>query len=131
MRKTLTALLLAACALTQFTGCSSPAEAASITDTVAWDLPTQRENGTVLTVSEIAKTTIHIRASSTTTTDINTVDVVPPKTSAVISRIGAGTGTLCYVGTVTDTGGLVSLESPAVCKTIQAPPMAPSGLRIS
>jgi hypothetical protein len=110
-------------------GCGS-AEAQQQTDTVSWTLPTARENGAALPASEIAKTTVKVRASATSSTNLSTVDVAAPGTSVVIPRSGSGFGTVCYVATVTDTGGRESAETAAACKTLVARPGAPTGLAV-
>lgn len=112
-----------------FAGCSLAESAAPpVTDTLSWNMPTQYTDGSVLALADISKTTV-VWGSQPGGPYDNTQDVPAPAVSVVLTRPGTGYGTRCYKVNVTAKGvpGLYSAEG---CKTVQAPPNAPTNLQV-
>lgn len=101
-------------------------------DVLTWAMPTLYSDGSALAASDIAKTTIVWGSKPGGPYTDGTQDVAAPATTVAISRT-ANYGTRCYKASVTTTpaaGGVQSLWSNEACKTVQAPPAAPTGLTV-
>ena len=96
--------------------------------TVTYTLPTQREDGTALPVSEIR----HVLIEAGTCSAPNVFGtkeaeklVAPPATTTTITT--PGYGDKCYRAFTVDTGGRVSASSPVRTKAFTVPPPSPPG----
>ena len=98
-------------------------------DTITWQLPTSRTDGTPLAVSELAVTEIEVRDGPSGQV-LQTLSVDIPGVTEVYPRSEPFTGTLCYVARVVDTGGLQSDWSNEVCRTVNAKPNRPQLLEV-
>lgn len=127
------AAALALCELAYLTGCSKAESAApSVTDTLNWTMPTQYTDGTALPISAIAKTVVVWGATSGGPYS-STQDVAAPATTVALLRPNEGYGTRCYRVAVVTTpaeGGAQGAWSDEACKTVKAPPSAPTGLTV-
>jgi hypothetical protein len=96
------------------------------TATVTWVAPTTREDGTAMSLSEIASYKIYYgNAPGTYTTYIT----VPG--SLTTAQITLGAGSWYFAATTVDTSGLESAYSGEATKTIlKSKPRSPSGLTI-
>lgn len=117
-------LVLAAAVLA---GCSS-GTAQSPSDTLTWQHPVTRVNGSALPLSEIRETTIAWGPQGGPYTE-GSVIVPAPATTVSIPR-PATPGTRCYVAQTTDTGNRSSAFTNEVCKTIEANPNSPTNLEV-
>ena len=107
-----------------------PADSAGTTaqDVLSWTMPTQNTDGSPLALAEITKSTV---AWGTTPGGPypNVQDVPAPATTVTLTRPNEGYGRRCYRVSVTSTvQGLWSAEG---CKTVTAPPNAPTGLQVN
>lgn len=96
---------------------------------VEWDNPTQREDGSILPLSEIAYTKV-MWGSCTSTGGLGTVqgsiNVPSPSASVEVQNIPAGT--YCFAATTVDTEGQESVLSNVLPKTFNK--SRPKGPRI-
>lgn len=98
-------------------------------DVLSWTMPNQRTDNSALPLSEIASTTI-LWGASGGPYNVGSQVVPSPATTVTIPR-GAGSGTVCYVAIITDTGGLVSTATGQVCVIVKANPKPATGLTAS
>jgi hypothetical protein len=92
--------------------------------TVTWIPPTAREDGTILTLSEIASYKIYY---STTSGTYTTYVTVPG--ALTTAQISLGAGIWYFAATAVDTGGLESAYSLEATKTIlKIKPRSPTSL---
>ena len=116
-------VIAAVAALIVLTGCQ-PAESQLPGDVLTWTIPTQRTDGTALPAGEYKETRIQWGTSAAGPFDLGQQVVAGTATTVTIPR--SGFGQRCYVATAVDTGDRASAPSNAVCKTLVAPPNAPT-----
>lgn len=94
-------------------------------DTVRWQHPSSRENGTPLMLSEIASTLIRARSEDGS---IESFTIFAPANLTIISRDPFDGKTVCYSGATVDLAGLTSRFSGESCKTNDghSPPPLPA-----
>lgn len=125
-------LVAAALAVAAFFGYEADSAAPPTTDIVSWTMPAQYVGGAALPLADIAKTTV-VWGTVPGGPYSNSQDVMAPATSVTLARAGDGTGTRCYKAAVTTTaarGSMSSQYTDEVCKTVHAPPSAPTGLTV-
>lgn len=98
-------------------------------DTITFEWPTSRVDGTPLPASELATVEIEAR-DGPAGTPLSVLVVAHPGTSAVNPRSEPYTGTLCYVARAIDTDGLASDWTGEVCRTVNAKPGKPTILEV-
>lgn len=111
-------------ALTAIMAGCQPAESQLPGDVVTWVIPTQREDGTPLPAAEYKATRIQWGTSSTGPFNLGQQTVTGTATTVTIPRTGYGQR--CYSAVAIDTGDRVSAPSNVACKTVTAPPKAPT-----
>lgn len=96
---------------------------------VEWDNPTQREDGSILPLSEIAYTKV-MWGSCTSTGGLGTVQgqVNVPSPNAAVELQNIPSGTYCFAATTVDTEGQESILSNVFPKTFTK--SRPKGPRI-
>lgn len=94
-------------------------------DTITFEWPTSRVDGTPLQPSELDRVEIEVR-DGPAGSPIAFLSVPYPGTSIVNPRSAPYTGVLCYAATVFDIDGLQSDYSNEVCKTVNAKPNKPT-----
>lgn len=127
MNKLIVALLAFAGFAIAVSGCT-PAESQSRVDTLTWTLATQYTDGTPLAAADIESTLIQWGAKGGPY-NVGSVTVLAPATSVSVPNL-QDYGTVCYVAFTKLKSGVISNASAEVCKTVQAPPKAPSGLKV-
>lgn len=114
-------------AVAAFFGFDADAQATPVVDTVSWTMPTQYTDGSAIPSGTLTGTRIAWDTSPNGSFS-NTVDVALPATSRQFTRAETY-GRRCYKAAAL-VGTTNGEWSAAVCKTVQAPPRAPSNLTV-
>lgn len=111
-------------------GCNSSnspvprAEAQLPGDILTWTIPNQRTDNTPLPASEYKATRIQWGTSPSGPFSLGQQTVTGTATTVTIARTSYGQR--CYVAVAVDTGDRESEPSNAACKSLTAPPKAPT-----
>lgn len=128
MKSALTFLAIAAAVA--LSACSNvEAQSTPVVDNLSWVAPTQYTDNSAIQPGELEKTVVVWGTQPGGPYNGGSVDVPAPATTASLTRAGNGYGTRCYrVAAVAK--GVQGLWSGEACKTVQAPPKAPTNLTV-